>query len=84
MTFITSDTNSLKCALQIIENFGIISGLKLNKKKTKAMWIGRSKQKNANILEFRPTKDPIKILGTHLSYNVDRNNDANFFIKIQN
>ena len=82
-TLITSDTNSLKCASQIIENFGIISGLKLNKKKTKAMWIGISKQKTTNILEFRATEDSIKILGTYLSYNVNKNNDANLFMKIR-
>ena len=42
------------------------------------MWIGSQlKQNTTNILEFR--EDPI----SHLSYNVDRNNDANFFTKIQ-
>ena len=47
------------------------------------MWIGYSKTKNTKILEFRSTKVPIKILGAHLSYNVDKNNDANFFVKIR-
>ena len=82
-TLISRDTESLKCSLQIIGRFGGISGLKLNKKKTKAMWIGSSKHKNTKILEFRSTKDPIKILGAHLSYNADKNNDANFFSKIR-
>lgn len=47
------------------------------------MWIGISKQKTTNTLEFCATKDPIKILGTYLSYNVYKNNDANFFMKIR-
>ena len=47
------------------------------------MWIGYSKTKNTKILEFHSTKVPIKILGAHLSYNVDKNNDANFFVKIR-
>ena len=50
---LTSDTNPLKCSLQ--KNFGTISGLKLNKNKTKAMWImalSYLKQKNTNILVF--------------------------------
>jgi len=76
-------TQSLRCSLQIVEQFGSISGLKLNKKKTKAMWIGSSKTKNTKILEFRSTKVSIKILGAHLSYDVDKNNDANFFVKIR-
>ena len=42
-TLISKDTNSLKFSLQIIGSFGSISGLRLNKKKTKAMWIGSSK-----------------------------------------
>ena len=47
------------------------------------MWIGSSKHKKNKILEFHSIKDPIKILGAHLSYNVDKNNDANFFSKIR-
>ena len=47
------------------------------------MWIGISKQKITNILEFCATKDPIKVLGTYLSYNVNKNNDANLFMKIR-
>ena len=34
-------------------------------------------------MEFHSIKDPIKILGAHLSYNADKNNDANFFSKIR-
>lgn len=82
-TLIMSDTNSLKAALQTVDNFGTVSGLKLNKKKTKAMWIGSSKQKNIKILEFSVTKDPIKILGTYLSHNLDKSINANFYIKIR-
>ena len=42
----SKDTNSLKFSLQIIGSFGSISGLRLNKKKTKAMWIAPLKQNN--------------------------------------
>ena len=66
-------------SLQIIGSFGSISGLRLNMKKTKAMWIGSSKYKKTKILEFHS----IKILGAHLSYNAVKNNDANFFSKIR-
>ena len=34
-------------------------------------------------MEFHSIKDPIKILGVHLSNNADKNNDANFFGKIR-
>ena len=80
-TLIMSDTTSLKFALQTLDNFGTISGLKLNLKK--AMWIGSSKQKNIKILEFSVTKDPIKILGTYFSHNLNKNINANFYLKIR-
>ena len=47
------------------------------------MWIGSSKQKNIKILEFSVTKHPIKILGTYLSHNPDKNINANFYVKIR-
>ena len=47
------------------------------------MCIGSSKQKNIKILEFSVTKDPIKILGTYLSHNPDKNINANFYVKIR-
>ena len=35
------------------------------------------------ILEFLSIRDPVKILGAHLSYNAVKNNDDNFFSKIR-
>ena len=45
------------------------AGLKLNQRKTKAMWLGTMKSSNSNKLEFKSTKNLIKVLGTFLSYN---------------
>ena len=45
--------------------------------------MARSIRKESQILEFLSVKDAIKILGAHLSYNADKNNDANFFSKIR-
>ena len=47
------------------------------------MWISSSKQKNIKILEFSVTKDPIKILGTYLLHNLDKNINENFYFKIR-
>ena len=84
-TFIARDTDSLTCFLHNIELFGNISGLKLNHKRTKVMWIGSLKGSRAKALNFSCTKDPIKSLGTYLSYNEDtcKNNEENFFNKIR-
>ena len=82
-TIITNNSDSLKSHLQTIEWFGTVSGLKLNKKKTKAMWLGTMKHSNSNILEFKSTKNPIKVLGTFLSYNQNKNIEENFLSRIR-
>ena len=47
------------------------------------MCIGSSKQKNIKILEFSVSEDLIKILGTQLLHNPDKNINANFYFKIR-
>lgn len=71
-TIIINSTDSLKSHLQSIEVFGAISRLKLNKK-TKAMWWGSMKYNTCKILEFKSTREPIKVLGICLIHNQDRN-----------
>ena len=82
-TIITSNVDSLKSHLQVIDWFGTVSGLKLNKKKTNAMWLGAMKHSRCKILEFKSTKDPIKVLGSFLSYNQDKNVEENFMKRIR-
>ena len=82
-TIISNNTDSLKSYLQIIEWFGSLSGLKLNETKTKAMWIGTMKHNKSKILEFKSTKDPIKVLGAFLTYNPDKNFELNFLSRFR-
>ena len=51
-TLILEDTISLRKAMNIVNSFGALSGLQLNKKKTKAMWIGSSSKNKSMPLEF--------------------------------
>ena len=67
----------------IINKFAEISGLKLNKKKTKAIWIGLQKKNKNRPLAIDITNAPTKTLGISISYNRNKNNDQNVFIKIQ-
>ena len=82
-TIITDNPESLKSHLRIIELFGNVSGLKLNEKKTKAMWLGTMKNSNSKVLRFKTPKDPIKVLGTFLSYNKEKNIEENFIKRIR-
>ena len=47
------------------------------------MWLGTMKHSNSNILEFKSTKNPIKVLGTFLSYNQNKNIKENFLSRIR-
>ena len=81
-TTITKNVESLKPHLQILDCFGNVSGLKLDKK-TKAMWMGSMKDSKLNVLDFKTTKEPIKVLGINLSYNTNKCIEENFYGKIK-
>ena len=69
--------------MSVLGTFGNISSLKLNRKKTKALWIGSLKNNKTKPLEINVSADPIKVLGTYNSHDCDKNNNLNFFLKIQ-
>jgi len=81
-TLICSDFNAVKESMNVINNFSAISGLKLNKKKMKAMWIGSAKNNETKRLGFESYRGLIKSFGRNLSYKHENNNNLNFFIKI--
>ena len=47
------------------------------------MWLGSMKHNTCNILEFKSTREPLKVLGIFLSYNQDKNIDENFLSRIR-
>ena len=67
-TVISDNIDSLYTSLQL-SMLSEISIPKPNKKKTKAMWIGSSKENKGKILSFQYVKEPAQIIGTYLSYN---------------
>ena len=82
-TLICKDIESLKENIMIINKFAEIWGLKLNKAKTEAIWIGSQRKNKTRLLAIDITNEPTKTLGIYTSYNRNKNNDQNFFIKIQ-
>ena len=46
--------------MSVLGKFGDISCLKLNRKKTKALWIGSLKNNETKPLEINVSTDPIK------------------------
>ena len=61
-TVILSSVASFKASLQIINSFGSLSGLNLNKTKTKVIWIGSQKGNKDKIMGFKCIIEPIKRL----------------------
>ena len=63
-------------------NFGVVSGLKLNPSKTKALWIGPWKHKVDEPFQFYWPKEPIRTLGIFISYHQKQNELNNFKAKV--
>ena len=77
-----ADLSSVEKGLQIVADFGAISGLKLNIKKTKAMWLGKWANNKDKPLHLKWVSSPIRILGIYFSYDEKGNNEMNFDLKI--
>ena len=57
----------------MVGGFGAISGLKLNVKKTKAIWLGKWSENKTKPLQLQWVKEPVKTLGVYFSYDEKRN-----------
>ena len=87
-----ADDTSLLCknltsvgnALNILADFGAISGLRLNKSKTKALWLGPWRSNLDRPLGLDWTNEPVKVLGTFVSYDSVGNERKNFVKKVDN
>jgi len=78
-----ADLASVEEALEIIDNFGTLAGLKLTRRKTKALWLGKLKNDKGNPLQLKWLHNPVKILGIHVSNDEKGNNQHNFNHKLQ-
>ena len=78
-----ADLISVEKAFDIVGDFGKMAGLRLNVKKTKAIWLGKWANKKTNPLEIKWMRSPVKILGVHFSYDKKNNNELNFNLKLR-
>ena len=87
--FLDGSEASLRATLQILEIFYNMSGLKINKDKTKALWIGskiNSTERLCNEHNLDWEHGPIKILGVTFSpevYNIWDINSKDTLTKIE-
>ena len=78
-----ADVTSVEHALNTVSRFGAISGLKLNVKKTKAIWLGKWSTNKIKPLQLEWLNQPVKILGIYFSYDENKNKHLNVDLKTQ-
>ena len=71
-TLLNKDSNSVRRAITVLDNFGDISGLRLNPSKTKALWLGPWRHCEEKPFGFKWPKEPVRVLGTYISYDEKR------------
>jgi hypothetical protein len=76
-TIFVEDNESLKKVLNIIAIFQMFAGLKLNKEKTEAMWLGKWRNSEDTPMGLKWVKE-IHSLGIFFSYNTDYVVQKNF------
>ena len=75
------------CALQVLENFSLVSGLRLNNRKTEALWIGTYKDRDDKLCPAKKLKwieHKGKALGVWFSTNLAEAFEANYADKLAN
>ena len=68
-TLFLKSKNEINIALKTVEDFGNVSGLKLNRNKTEGMWIGKLKHCNEKIGNINWSNKPVKALGIYFGNN---------------
>ena len=82
--FLDGTLLSLEAALNTLEIFGSISGLKVNTDKTQIVWIGKKKhcKEKLGSLKFQWDVLNFNMLGLILSVDLEKCNDLNFAPKL--
>ena len=78
-----ADLISVENALKTVRDFGRLAGLKLNIKKSKAIWLGKWEKNKSYPLQLKWLHSPVRLLGIHVSYDEKGNNELNFNLKIR-
>ena len=81
-SLLCSSCKSVQRAIEVLNDFGDVSGLTLNPTKTKALWLGPWRDIQDEPFEFQWPKDPIRALGIFISYHQKQNERKNFKAKI--
>jgi len=81
-TIFLKNTNEIPVVINIIDEFGLISGLKLNKQKTEGILLGKSKHENECVIHDIKFSAVVKALGTYVGINSAKCEELNLNDKI--
>ena len=81
-TAILADTSSATALFRLLDDFTILSGLKINCFKTEAMWIGSSRICKAQPFRIKWPNEPIKALGIYYTYDQKLLLEKNFIERL--
>jgi len=79
---IVLNLKSAKHFLYVVEEFGTLSGLSLNKEKTQALWLGKCRKSKEKPLGIEWPDNPLRVLGVYVSYDKTECEFLNFEKKI--
>ena len=82
-TLFSGDKDSVRRAIAVLNDFGDLSGLRLNPSKTKALWLGPWRHCKEKPFGFKWPERPIRALGIFISYDTKQNDLYNFKTKMQ-
>lgn len=83
-TLFVKDKEAIIKNLKLIEDFGEVSGLKLNKEKTEGLWIGVGENRQDMFAGINWKKNCIKALGVYFGYNKKEVELLNWKTKVEN
>ena len=82
LTNFLRDKESYDSLSSLLNTYGECSGLKLNKDKKEAYWLGSS-YRNHEALDINKVNEPIKILGIFFTYDQRKSRELNFDLTLK-
>ena len=82
LTNFLRDKKSYEALNSLLDTYGDCSGLKVNKEKKEAYWLGSS-HKNHETLDMNKVNEPIKILGIYFTYDQHKSKELNFDLTLK-
>ena len=81
-TVFLKNPESMSVLLDLLEKFERCSGLKINRTKSEAMWLGKWKNREDTLFNVKWPKDSIFALGIHFSNSAKVSGKLNFYEKL--